>query len=502
MVFPPQRRPIIAAIRPNIERPTAVSAPPIMDRVPDFAASLQQTFSRLRAACDADPYPDWAARRDRLRRLQMLVRQHALELAEAIDADFGGRPHPETGLLEMVPLLEGVRDALRHGRRWMQPRRAGVSTWFMPARSHVLPQPLGVVGIVAPWNYPLYLTAAPLVPALAAGNRAMVKVSELTPTFAAVFAQRIAQQFATDEIAVVQGDSTIAAAFAALPFDHLLFTGSVEVGARVMASAAVNLTPVTLELGGKSPAVIAPGYDLRRAARRIVYGKLINAGQTCIAPDYVLLPRGQERPFCDACVAAAQTLYPEGLRSPDYASIIDMRQHSRLLALLGEARAGGARVIPLFDGLQADDLRHRLAPAVICDVPDGLRLMREEIFGPLLPVVAYDDVEQALDFIRLRPRPLALYWFDHDRRRTRDALLRTHAGGVTVNDTLIHFAQEGLPFGGVGNSGMGHYHGRWGFDTFSKLKPVLFQSRLSAIGLAAPPYRQRTRWLMRLMGRL
>ena len=473
-----------------------------MDRVPDFAASLQQTFSRLRAAYDADPYPEWPVRRDRLLRLQALVRGHAREFAEAIDADFGGRPHPETGLLEMVPLLEGVRGALRHGRRWMRPRRAGVSTWFMPARSHVLPQPLGVVGIVAPWNYPLYLAAAPLTPALAAGNRAMVKTSEFTPTFSAVFAQRVAQHFGADEIAVVQGDATIAAAFSALPFDHLLFTGSTGIGTRVMAAAAANLTPVTLELGGKSPAVVAPGYDLQHAARRIVYGKLINAGQTCIAPDYVLLQRSQEQAFRAACVAAARALYPEGLRSPDYASIIDMRQHSRLLSLLGEARAGGAQVIPLFDGLQADDLRHRLAPALVCDPPDDVRLMHEEIFGPLLPVVAYDDIEQALDFIRARPRPLALYWFDHDRHRTRDALLRTHAGGVTVNDTLIHFAQEGLPFGGVGSSGMGHYHGRWGFDTFSKLKPVLFQSRLSGIGLAAPPYRGRTRWLMRLMGRL
>ena len=473
-----------------------------MDRAPDFAASLQQTFSRLRAGFEAEPYPTWSARRDRLERLQALVRGHARELAEAIDADFGGRPHPETGLLEMVPLLEALRGALRQGKRWMLPRRAGVSAWFIPARSHILPQPLGVVGIVAPWNYPLYLAAAPLTAALAAGNRAMVKVSEFTPTFGAVFAQLVGRQFAADELSVVQGDSTIAAAFSSLPFDHLLFTGSTGIGTQVMAAAAVNLTPVTLELGGKSPAVVTPGYDLQHAAQRIVYGKLINAGQTCIAPDYVLLHRGQQQPFCEACVAAARRLYPEGLRSPDYASIIDMRQHSRLLGLLGEARAGGGRVIPLFDGVQADDLRHRLAPALVCDVPEGVRLMREEIFGPLLPVVAYDDVEQALDVVRSHPRPLALYWFDRDRRRTRDALLRTHAGGVTVNDTLIHFAQEGLPFGGIGNSGMGHYHGRWGFDTFSKLKPVLFQSRLSGIGFAAPPYRQRTRWLMRLMGRL
>jgi coniferyl-aldehyde dehydrogenase len=473
-----------------------------MDRAPDFAASLQQTYSVLRAAFDAAPFPDWALRRDRLRRLQALLRTHAAEFAEAIDADFGGRPPPETGLLEIVPSLEGLADALRHGKRWMRPRPVPVSRWFLPARAHVLPQPLGVVGIIAPWNYPLVLAAAPLATALAAGNRAMVKLSEFTPTFSAVFAQRAAQTFAPDEVAVVQGDAEVGAAFSALPFDHLLFTGSTGVGKRVMAAAAVNLTPVTLELGGKSPAVITPGYDLRHAAQRIVFGKLVNAGQTCIAPDYVLLPHGQEAAFAAACRAAAQQLYPQGLRSPDYTSIIDHRQYSRLLGLLGEARAGGARVQALFDGVQADDLRHRLAPALVYDAPATLRLMSEEIFGPLLPVVLYDDIAQALAFVRSQPRPLALYWFDHDKCRVLDALLHTHAGGVTVNDTLLHFAQDGLPFGGVGASGMGHYHGRWGFDTFSKLKPVLLQSRLSGVSLAAPPYGQRTRWLMKLMGRL
>ena len=473
-----------------------------MDRAPDLATALQHAFSTQRAACDAQPFPDWAVRRDRLRRLQALLRQQAATFAEAIDADFGGRPPPETGLLELVPSLAGIADALRHGRRWMQPRAAAVSPWFLPARAHVLPQPLGVVGIIAPWNYPLVLAVAPLTAALAAGNRAMLKLSEFTPTFSAVFAQRAAQVFGADEVAVVQGDADIGVAFSALPFDHLLFTGSTGVGRRVMAAAAANLTPVTLELGGKSPAIIAPGYDLQHAARRILFGKLLNAGQTCIAPDHVLLPRGAEADFIAACRAEAQRLYPDGLRSPYYTSIVDHRQYSRLLGLLGEARASGAQVHPLFEGVQADDLRHRLAPALVSDAPPTVRLMTEEIFGPLLPLLPYDDLEQAVAMLRSQPRPLALYWFDHDRHRTRQALLRTHAGGVTVNDTLLHFAQDGLPFGGVGASGMGHYHGRWGFDTFSQLKPVLFQSRLSGIGLAAPPYGPRTRWLMKLMGRL
>ncbi len=476
-----------------------------MDRAPDSQTFLQSRFDAQRAAALADPYPDWPTRRDRLRRLLALLRSEASTLAEAIDADFGGRSPPETGLVDLLPSVLAVRDALRHGRGWMRRRRVPVSWWALPARAFVLPQPLGVVGIVVPWNYPVYLTIGPLAAALAAGNRAMVKLSEYTPTFSAVFARLVAERFADDELVVIQGGAEIGAAFTALPFDHLLFTGSTAVGRAVMTAAASHLTPVTLELGGKSPAIIAPGADVDYAAQRILFGKLVNAGQTCVAPDYVLLPRASLADFIAACRAAAAQRYPEGLGSPDYTSIVDFRQYSRLLSLLGEARAAGARVEPLFDRVQSDDLRHRLAPALVIDPPESVRLMREEIFGPLLPLLPYDDLEDALRFVRERPRSLALYWFDRDRRRTLDALLRTHAGGVTVNDTLLHLTQDGLPFGGVGPSGMGHYHGRWGFDTFSKLKPVLLQSRLAAALLARtaqPPYSGRTRWLLRLLGRL
>jgi coniferyl-aldehyde dehydrogenase len=300
---------------------------------------------------------------------------------------------------------------------------------------------------------------------------------------------------------VVLGGPDVAAAFSALPFDHLLFTGSTEVGRKVMAAAARNLTPVTLELGGKSPTVVAPGYPIERAAARILAGKLLNAGQTCIAPDYVLLPRERLEDFVGAARAQARRMYPRGLASDEYTSIIDARHYGRLVGYLEEAAARGVRIEPLFAGAQRDAAAHRLAPALLIEPPRGAAVMREEIFGPLLPLVAYDRVDEAIDFINAQPRPLALYWFDDDRARTERALRRTHAGGVCINETLVHVAQEELPFGGIGPSGMGHYHGRWGFETFSKLKPIFRQSRLNGMALLMPPYGRHVETLLRLMKR-
>jgi coniferyl-aldehyde dehydrogenase len=286
-----------------------------------------------------------------------------------------------------------------------------------------------------------------------------------------------------------------------LPFDHLLFTGSTAVGRKVMAAAAVNLTPVTLELGGKSPAVLASPALLERAAERILAGKLLNAGQTCVAPDYVLVPRDQMTPMVAALQRLARRMYPAGLGSADYCSVINTRQYDRLSGWLAEARAADVRVVPLFDGPASDDARHRLAPHVLLDPPASLAVMGEEVFGPLLPLVPFDAIDQAVEYINRRPRPLAMYWFDDDTARIEHALRRTHAGGVAINDTVLQVAQHGLPFGGVGASGIGHYHGRWGFDTFSKLKPVFRQSRLSGVGMFLPPYSDRARRLLALMKR-
>ena len=459
-----------------------------MDRPLPFSSDLHAAYSQQRAAFRAEPFPAWEVRRDRLQRMLGLLLAHERELCDAIAADFGQRASAETQVLDLVPSLAALRHALRHGRSWMRPRRASPGIWFRPASAQVLPQPLGVVGIISPWNYPLYLAVGPLASALAAGNRAMLKVSEYTPAFGSLFAELARARFDPAELVVFAGDAEQAAAFSALPLDHLLFTGSTPVGRKVMAAAASQLVPVTLELGGKSPAVVAPGFDLDLAARRIVYGKLVNAGQTCVAPDHVYVPRERLRDFADACARAARALYPDGLRSADYCSVIDTRQYMRQQALLEQARGAGVDVLPLFAGEQADGPRHRMAPALLLDPPEGLRVMQEEIFGPLLPVLGYEQTQDALDRIQQQERPLALYWFDDDARRVEHVLRNTHSGGVTLNDTLMHVAQDELPFGGIGPSGMGHYHGRWGFDTFSKLKPVLRQRRLAGTALVRPPY--------------
>ncbi len=472
-----------------------------MDRPSLFSSDLRATYEHLHAASRADPYPDWPVRRDRLRRLAALTQHHEALLCDAISDDFGHRARAETQVLDIVPSLEAIRHALRHGAGWMRARRASTSIWFWPARAQVLPQPLGLVGIIVPWNYPLYLAVGPLASAFAAGNRAMVKLSEFSPAFGAQFARLVRAAFDPAELAIFTGDADEAAAFSALPFDHLLFTGSTAVGRRVMAAASAHLVPVTLELGGKSPAVLTPGCDLALAAERVVYGKLVNAGQTCVAPDYVLVPRAELEAFVCACGEAARRLYPAGLDSPDYCSIVDLRHYSRLTGLQAQAHTAGVKSQALFDGAQRMDLRHRLAPMLFIDPPHDLALMQDEIFGPWLPVLPYDTLEQAMAQVNAGPRPLALYWFDRDKRRTAHALRTTHAGGVTVNDVLMHVAQDDLPFGGVGSSGMGHYHGRWGFDTFSKLKPVLRQPRLAGTALIRPPYGKTFARLMALMKR-
>ncbi|HWS75411.1 MAG TPA: coniferyl aldehyde dehydrogenase, partial [Quisquiliibacterium sp.] len=439
---------------------------------------------------------------DRLARLRTLVTENETAIEEAIDADFGGRPRIETQIAEVFPSLSEIRTALRHGRRWMKPRGAWVSKWFLPARAHVMPRPVGVVGIIVPWNYPLGLSIGPLAGALAAGNRSMIKLSEYTPAFSSLFQRLVADHFRPDEVAVVTGGPEVAAAFSALPFDHLVFTGSTAVGRRVMAAASANLTPVTLELGGKSPAVIAPGYSMEKAAARIIAGKLVNAGQTCIAPDYVLVPRSGMDAFLEAARACAARMYPRGLADPDYCSIVDQRQYGRLVRYLEEAEQTGVRRVDGFAGPARDDAAHRMGPVLLVDPGSTLAVMRDEIFGPLLPVLPYDRPEDAVAFINGMAHPLAMYWFDDDGARADWALRQTHVGGACINETLVHFAQDELPFGGVGASGMGHYHGKWGFEAFSKLTPVFRQSRLNGMHLFMPPYRPLVHRMLALMKRL
>jgi acyl-CoA reductase-like NAD-dependent aldehyde dehydrogenase len=453
------------------------------------AAGLAQRFDAQRAAFARAPYPDAATRERHLAALERLLRDNATAIADAVSRDFGHRSAHETQLLELFPSLEAVRHARRHLRKWMRPKRRATSLWFLPGRAQVIAQPLGVVGIIVPWNYPVYLAIGPLVAALAAGNRALVKMSELVPATGALLAELVRAAFDPDEVAIVTGDADVGRAFAALPFDHLLFTGSTGVGRAVMRAAAENLTPVTLELGGKSPAIVGPDYPIEAAAERILVGKLMNAGQTCIAPDYTLVPAARLREFVDAARRVVAACYPDPLRSPDYSSIIDARHFARLTGYVDEARGQGAEVLMLGPtGVAPDAGTRRIPPTLLVGAPDSCRVMREEIFGPILPVIAYASFDDALAYVNARPRPLALYCFDRDASRIRRVLTETVAGGVTINDTILHIAQDDLPFGGVGPSGMGQYHGYDGFLAFSKQKGVFRQARVNAMTLFKPPY--------------
>jgi acyl-CoA reductase-like NAD-dependent aldehyde dehydrogenase len=455
---------------------------------PSPQALLHERFAAQRAAFAREPYPDEATRDRRLGALEKLLGDHADAIADAVSRDFGHRSRHETQLLELFPSLEAVRWARRHVRRWMKARRRATSLWFLPGRSRVIAQPLGVVGVIVPWNYPVYLAIGPLVAALAAGNRALVKMSELAPATGALLGDLVRAHFDPDEVAVATGDVEVARAFAALPFDHLLFTGSTGVGRSVMRAAAENLTPVTLELGGKSPALVAPDYPIGHAAERIMIGKLMNAGQTCIAPDYALVPAARVGEFVAAVRQVVAECYPDPLVSPDYSSIIDARHFARLAGYVDEARAQGAEVVTLPAGAAPDPAARRIPPTLLVGAPETCRVMREEIFGPILPVVPYADFDAALAYVNARPRPLALYCFDRDAARIRRVLTGTVSGGVTLNDTILHIAQDDLPFGGVGPSGMGHYHGYDGFLALSKQKGVFRQSRLNAMALFKPPY--------------
>lgn len=468
---------------------------------PELAVShdLRDTFSRLQAGYARARIPDCTTRRTHLATLARLLIENRAAIAEAIRADFGHRSSDETDLLEMFPSLEAIHHARRHVKAWMRPSGRWASLWFLPARTQIRPQPVGVVGIIVPWNYPLYLAVGPLAAALAAGNRVMIKMSEFTPRTGALLADLITENFAADHITVVNGGAEVAQAFAALPFDHLLFTGSTAIGHKVMRAAAENLTPVTLELGGKSPALIGPEADLVAAAKKIMFGKCLNAGQTCIAPDYVLLPRGQEDAFLAAAKQAVVGMYPTLVNNPDYTAIVNARHHARLQAYLLDAERKGAVITPLHDEHTLATTAVKLAPTLLQHVRDDMQVMQEEIFGPLLPLVAYDTLDSAIQYVNDRPRPLALYYFGHDRKHIEQVLHETVSGGVTINETILHISQDRLPFGGVGASGMGAYHGKFGFDTFSKLKPVFYQPSVNALGLFKPPFGKRFRGLINFL---
>ena len=462
---------------------------------------LKAALALQRRAAQAEPMPSLAQRRADLQALRRFVQDNEADICDAISRDYGHRSRHETVLTEVLPVLKDIEHALAHLPQWMKVQKRAVDRLtFGLATNRVIPQPLGVVGVIVPWNFPLNLSFLPLVAIFAAGNRAMVKMSEQSRHLSQLLIERIPDYFAPEKLCFFEDTGGIGPAFSQLPLDHLLFTGSTRTGSAVMQAAAANLVPVTLELGGRSPALVCDDFDLRTAAERILYVKCLNAGQICTTVNHVYVPRAKVADFVDHAKAVVQQRYA-ALDSPDYTSIISTAAYERLCAALDEAREGGATVLPLFKGPARQQARHRLAPHIVLGAPPDSALMQHEIFGPILPVLPYDNLQQVVQDIRSGPHPLAFYPFTHRRKQLDYLLQHVVSGGVSVNDALFHVGQADLPFGGVGHSGMGHYHGREGFENFSKLRPVFHQARLPATALLAPPYGPKFEALIKLLAR-
>jgi len=461
---------------------------------------LAQILARQRESFLALGPPSLAERRDDLEKLRRAVHANAARIAEVISADFGSRSRHETYIGDVWPVLAAIRHTLKHLRHWMRPRRVSTPLELSWGRAHVVYQPVGVVGIISPWNYPIQLALTPLMSALAAGNRVMLKPSEITPRTSEFLAELLARLFPAEKVATVLGDATVGAAFSRLPFDHLLYTGSTTVGRLVMQAAAENLTPVTLELGGKSPCIVGESARLSAAAESLAYGKLLSAGQTCIAPDYALVPERLREEFIHLLTEAVKKLYPRLQTNPDYSSIVNERHYRRITEYLEQAKHKGARVIelnPVGEAFPAE--KRKLPPTLVVEPDEQLAVMHEEVFGPVLPIKSYRRIEEAIDYVNRRARPLALYYFGEDKAEREEVLRRTASGDVTVNNTLMHIVVNDLPFGGIGASGMGAYHGEFGFQTFSHRKGVFQQSRLNSTILLRPPFSRLTDFILKLI---
>ncbi len=443
-----------------------------------------------------------AKRMEALGALLTLVLRNERAIVAAISADFDGRSTTETRFLEIFPLVDEIRYTRRHLRRWMRTRPLPANWQFFPSRTWIQYQPLGVVGILGAYNYPLLLTLSPMIGALAAGNHVMLKPSEIAPTTASLVSSMITAVFPEEYVTVIEGGPEVAAQFSALPFDHLLYTGSGRVGKLVMRAAAENLTPVTLELGGKSPALVHDSFPMALAADRICAAKFWNSGQTCVAPDHALIPEGRMGEFLRACEKSIRRRFPDPEFNPDYTHMIGEAAWLRMIELVEDARAKGAQIFMTGDSQKVSG--RIFPPTLVAGATGSMRVMQEEIFGPVLPIATYTSLDQALEEIASRPRPLALYYFDRNRARIRHVLERTVSGGVTINDCIFHLAQHNLPFGGVGASGMGAYHGFDGFTAFSKRKGVLLESSIAGAifdRFFKPPYSPfGQRLLSRLLG--
>lgn len=461
-------------------------------------SEAQRVFLLQKQAYRQQPYPSLAERRANLDKLEQMLLDNVDAITAAISMDFGHRSPTETKLLEMFGNLSAIRDARKHLKKWMKPQRRRTSIMFATGTNRLIPQPKGIVGIATPWNYPLYLSIGPIICALAAGNRCMVKLATNSQHLCQLLQRLCAETFGDDTVAYLPGVG--GGEFTSLPFDHIVYTGSAESGKTVMQSAAANLCPVTLELGGKSPVVICDDYELEEAASRLLYTKYMNAGQTCVAPDYLFLPEGKVDTFAEYARNIVSQRYPN-INDDAYTSVIDSRSFQRLRNTLDDAVTKGATAINLTDSDFNEELR-KFPPHLVINPTNDMLMMQEEIFGPILPIMTYRSIDEVLNYVNARDRPLAFYVFSNDKSIQEKMLYETISGGVTINHCAFHVFQHDLPFGGVGASGMGHYHGREGFLELSKLRPVFTFPRVGKPDLFYPPYTKRHDTLFKLLNKL
>ncbi|MCY1495898.1 Coniferyl aldehyde dehydrogenase [compost metagenome] len=464
-------------------------------------ARMRDVLLRQQAAFIAEGPPSAALRIDRIDRVIALLVENQQRLCEALATDFSWRSHDHSLMSDVLLPIGGLKYARKHLRQWMKPerRRPEMGAGLLGAKAEIHFQPLGSIGIMTPWNFPVAIALAPLAEAFAAGNRAMITLSEFTPVTAALLMELLAERFDDTEVAAFVGGAEVGAAFSSLPLDHIIFTGSPRVGRLVMRAAAQNLTPLTLELGGKSPTIIGRGADLDNAARRIWGGKSISSGQACIAPDYVLVHEDDRERLLASMQVELRGMFPTLRDNPDYTAIATPGQYQRLQAYLLDARERGVRSIEVNPAQEELGAVRKIAPTLLVDPPEEALVMQEELFGPLLPIRSYRNIDEAVDYINARPRPLALYYFGDDRTEARHVLAHTYSGGACVNEVMQHIFQTDLPFGGCGNSGFGRYRGGDGFKAFSLQRAVFTPPWIDAMAMFRPPYGSLLRRVMRFL---
>jgi coniferyl-aldehyde dehydrogenase len=465
------------------------------------AMHMRTVLERQKQAHIREGAPSAELRIDRINRAIGLIVDYQDEICSALSADFGHRSTDQSIMSDVVGCLGGLKEAKKQLRKWMRPDQRSTQFPFSLAggKSRVEYQPLGTVGLITPWNFPMAMTFSPLAGIFSAGNRVMMKPSEYTPRTADLLARMFSKAFDENEVAVFTGGPEVGQAFSALPFDHIIFIGATSVGKHIMRAAAENLVPVTLELGGKSPTIIGKSSTMQTSTDRIMNGKMLNAGQICLAPDYVYVPKDQEDAFVASAQRSVATMYPTLKENPDYTSVINQRHYDRLQGYVADARSKGARVVEINPANEdfSQQPAHKIPPTLVLDVTEDMKIAQEEIFGPLLMVKTYAGIDEVIDYVNAHPRPLALYYFGNDQAEKQRVLARTTSGGVAINDVMMHVAMEDLPFGGVGASGMGSYHGYDGFKNFSHAKAVFEQGRRFDLGrFVRPPFTPRLRKIL------